>query len=65
MGNLLARSSFGGLPFLLPLLLQFGFGYSSEISGLLLAPTALGVLLIKPFSFQILQTLGYKRLLLL
>ena len=64
LGNLFARTSFGGLPFLLPLLLQFVFGYSSEISGLLLAPTALGVIIIKPFSVRILQILGFKRLLI-
>ncbi|MHB1947985.1 MAG: DHA2 family efflux MFS transporter permease subunit [Gammaproteobacteria bacterium] len=65
LGNLLARFGFGGIPFLIPLLLQLGLGYSPELSGLLLAPTALGVLLVKPFSLGILRLLGYKKLLIL
>jgi len=65
MGNIFSRASFSGLPFLLPLFMQVGFGYSPQLSGLLLAPTAFGVLLIKPFSFSILQAMGYKRLLIL
>jgi EmrB/QacA subfamily drug resistance transporter len=63
-GNLLARLGFGGLPFLIPLLLQIGFGYSPQVSGLLLAPTALGVLVAKPLSLSILRLLGYKDLLI-
>lgn len=64
-GNLLARLGFGGIPFLIPLLLQIGLGFSPELSGLLLAPTALGVFLVKPFALHIIRFLGYKRLLLL
>jgi len=65
LGNLFARTSFGGIPFLLPLLLQIGLGYPAQLSGLLLAPTALGILLIKPFVTRFLQTFGYKKLLML
>jgi hypothetical protein len=64
-GNLICRLGFGGLPFLLPLLLQIDLGYTPQISGMLLAPTALGVLLVKPFSLTLLQNLGYKRLLII
>lgn len=65
LGNLLARLSFGGVPFLLPLLLQVGLGYSSRLSGLLLTPTALGVFVVKPLSVYIIRKLGYKNLLIL
>ncbi|KTD66389.1 multidrug efflux protein [Legionella santicrucis] len=65
LGNLLTRLSFGGIPFLLPLLLQIGLGYSSSLSGLLLTPIALGVFLVKPFSVYILRWLGYKNLLMI
>ena len=65
IGNLIARIGFGGAPFLLPLLFQIGLGYSSQQSGLLLAPIAIGVLLIKPLSLYILRFFGYKRLLLI
>lgn len=65
LGNLLARLSFGGVPFLLPLLFQIILGYSPRLSGMLLAPVALGVFLVKPLSFSILRLLGYKKLLIL
>lgn len=65
ISNLLARLSFGGVPFLLPLLLQIGLGYSAQTAGLLLAPIAIGVMIIKPFTNIILQLLGYKRLLII
>lgn len=64
-GNLLSRLGFGGIPFLIPLLLQVAFGYSAQLSGFLLAPTALGVLLVKPFSVTILRMLGYRTVLIL
>lgn len=64
LGNLFARLGFGGFPFLLPLLLQIGLGYNSQTSGLLLAPTALGVLIVKPLSVHILRWFGYKKLLI-
>jgi EmrB/QacA subfamily drug resistance transporter len=65
IGNLFARLGFGGVPFLLPLLLQVGLGYSAQLSGLLLVPVALGILLIKVISLRILRFTGYKQLLLL
>lgn len=65
LGNLLARLSFGGVPFLLPLLLQIGLGYSPSLAGLLLAPIAVGVFLVKPMSFYILRFFGYRNLLIL
>ena len=64
-GNLLARLGFGGIPFLLPLLLQVGLHFSPQRSGLLIAPMALGVFLVKPLSFYILRYLGYKNLLII
>jgi EmrB/QacA subfamily drug resistance transporter len=65
LGNLASRLGFGGAPFLLPLMFQIGLGYPVQISGLLLAPMALGVLMIKPFSLYFLRLFGYKRLLII
>ena len=65
IGNLFARLGFGGIPFLLPLLLQIGLGYSAQLSGALLVPIAIGILLVKAVSLRVLRFLGYKRLLLL
>lgn len=63
LGNLLARLSFGGIPFLLPLLFQIALGYSPSLSGLLITPIALGVFLVKPLSIYLLRWCGYKNLL--
>jgi EmrB/QacA subfamily drug resistance transporter len=64
-GNLLARLGFGAIPFLLPILLQVNLGYSAQAAGFLLAPTALGVLMIKIFTVHLLRFFGYKKLLIL
>ena len=64
VGNLLARLGFGGIPFLVPLFIQLPLQYSAQISGLVIAPMALGVLLVKPLSLKLLRFCGYKRLLM-
>jgi EmrB/QacA subfamily drug resistance transporter len=64
VGNLISRLGFGGVPFLVPLLLQIEFGYTSELSGLLMAPTALGVLLAKPLALPLLRYGGYRNVLI-
>jgi EmrB/QacA subfamily drug resistance transporter len=65
IANLLARLSFGGIPFLLPLLFQIVLGYSPRLSGLLLVPIAVGVFVVKPLTIHILRWFGYKNLLIL
>ncbi len=65
IGNLLLRLSLGAVPFLLPLLLQIALHYSPTLSGLVLGPPALGILIAKPISLPMLRALGYKRLLIL
>lgn len=64
LGNLISRLGFGGIPFLVPLLLQIEFGYSPELSGLLMAPTAIGILLAKPLALPLLRLGGYKNVLI-
>jgi EmrB/QacA subfamily drug resistance transporter len=64
LGNLCGRLSFGGMPFLLPLMFQVSMGYPPQISGLLIAPMAIGVLLVKFFTYRFLRLLGYKKLLI-
>lgn len=64
-GNLVSRLGFGGVPFLVPLLLQIALSYPAQISGLLLAPTALGIFISKPISLFLLRRFGYKRVLIL
>lgn len=63
-GSLITRLGIGGLPLLLPLMLQTGFGYSASVSGLLLLPSALANVAIKPFIIRIIKTLGYRTVLI-
>lgn len=61
LGNLFARLGFGGLPFLLPLMMQVAFGFSAQLSGLLLVPLAFGVIFAKLIALRILRRVGYKK----
>lgn len=63
-GSLITRLGIGGLPLLLPLMLQTGFGYSASVSGLLLLPSALANVAIKPFIIRIIKALGYRTVLI-
>ena len=65
IGNLVSRLGFGGIPFLVPLLLQVGLNFSPERSGMLLAPIAFGVLLGKPLFLPIIRLLGYRKFLVM
>lgn len=64
MGNIFSRLGFGGIPFLLPLLQQIGLGFSPQLSGLLLAPIALGIIFSKLSALRILKRVGYRSYLL-
>ena len=63
-GSLITRLGIGGLPLLLPLMLQTGFGYSASVAGLLLLPSALANVAIKPFMVRIIKALGYRTVLI-
>lgn len=62
--NFLARLGFGGIPFLLPLLLQITLGYSAQVAGFLMAPIAIGIVLVKAFTMPLMRLLGYKKMLI-
>lgn len=64
LGNLCARLGFGGMPFLLPLMQQLGFGFSAQLSGILLLPIAFGIVFSKMLAMPILKRTGYRRFLL-
>jgi EmrB/QacA subfamily drug resistance transporter len=59
----LVRIPLGGTPFLLPLLLQVGFGYSPLESGLHTACLAVGAVLVKSATRRLLGRFGYRSLL--
>lgn len=60
-GNIASRLGTGCVPFLMPLMLQVGFGYSALIAGWMMAPTAMGSILAKSLVTQVLRRLGYRR----
>ncbi|MFD2940155.1 DHA2 family efflux MFS transporter permease subunit [Flavobacterium notoginsengisoli] len=63
-GSLITRLGIGGLPLLLPLMLQTSFGYSASVSGLLLLPSALSNVAVKPFMVRIIKFFGYRTVLI-
>jgi EmrB/QacA subfamily drug resistance transporter len=65
LGNMVTRLGVGAVPFLLPLMLQTRLDYSPSLSGFFIATTAIGMLLAKFFSRNIIRLLGFKKILLL
>jgi EmrB/QacA subfamily drug resistance transporter len=60
IGGFLFRMGLGALPFLLPLMLQVGFGLSALNSGLLTFASAAGAMLMKTSAVRILRALGFR-----
>jgi len=60
IGGFLFRVGLGALPFLLPLLLQVGFGLSALNSGMLTFASAAGAMLMKTSAVRVLRTLGFR-----
>jgi hypothetical protein len=60
IGGFLFRMGLGALPFLLPLMLQVGFGLSALNSGLLTFASAAGAMLMKTTAVRILRALGFR-----
>jgi len=64
VGGFLFRMGIGATPFLLPLMLQIGFGLSPFESGMLTFVTAVGALLMKTTAGPILRHFGFRRVLI-
>jgi EmrB/QacA subfamily drug resistance transporter len=64
VGGTLFRVGAGALPFLLPLMLQLGFGLSAFASGMLTFVAAAGALLMKLTAAPILRRYGFRQVLL-
>ncbi len=60
LGNLFSRMGSGAMPFLTPLFLQLGLGYSPTRAGLSMVPTVLGAMLIKLFAVRLIERFGYR-----
>lgn len=63
LGGFLIRMGIGATPFLLPLMLQLGFGYSPFESGLLTCSTAVGAIFMKTIVSRVLERFGFKSVL--
>nr|WP_315397633.1 MFS transporter [uncultured Duganella sp.] len=63
-GGSLFRMAITAVPFLLPLMLQLGFGLDAFESGLLVIAVFAGNLMMKPATTPILRRFGFKRVLL-
>lgn len=64
IGNLITRLGIGGMPFLIPLLLQVGYGYTATVAGLMMIPAAVSNILAKSFAVPIVNKLGYRNTLI-
>jgi len=64
IGGFMFRLGVGALPFLLPLLLQIGFGLSPFQSGLITFTSALGSMFMKAAATFVLRHLGYRNVLI-
>jgi EmrB/QacA subfamily drug resistance transporter len=62
-GGSIFRASVGALPFLLPLMLQVGFGMTAFVSGMVTCGGALGSFLMKMTTGPILRRFGFRRVL--
>ena len=64
LGGFAFRAGIGALPFLLPLMLQAGFGFTPFASGLTTCAAAAGALLMKLTAPQILRRYGFRHVLI-
>jgi MFS family permease len=62
LGGFLFRLGIGALPFLLPLLMQIGFGLSPFHSGLVTFASSLGAMGMKTLAARIIRTFGFRNL---
>jgi len=60
LGGLFFRMGIGALPFMLPLMLQYGFGYTALESGLTTFVAAIGAMTMKIAAAPILRRFGFK-----
>jgi len=64
LGGSLFRIGIGAIPFLLPMMLQLGFGYSAARSGLVTFASSAGALIMKPATQWALRWIGFRTTLL-
>ena len=63
LGNLFARLGNGAMPFLTPLLLQIGMGYSPMKAGMTMIPMTIGAVIAKSAATRLVNKFGYRMIL--
>ena len=63
LGNLFSRVGSGGMPYLIPLMLQVALGYSPVQAGMMMIPAALAGMFSKRIVVPLVRLLGYRRVL--
>jgi EmrB/QacA subfamily drug resistance transporter len=63
LGNLFSRVGSGGMPYLIPLLMQLPMGYSPMHAGMMMVPAALAGMFSKSMVVPLVHRLGYRRVL--
>ena len=63
LGNLFSRVGSGGMPFLVPLLMQVAMGFSPMHAGMMMIPAAAAGMFSKRIVVPLVQRLGYRRVL--
>ena len=64
VGSFVTRLGIGGIPFLLPLLYQVGFGFNAIESGLLIMPLPFAAMSLRFLINRLLRRFGYRRVLI-
>lgn len=64
VGSFVTRLGIGGIPFLLPLLYQVGFGFGPVRSGLLIMPLPFAAMSLRFLINRLLRRFGYRRVLI-
>ncbi len=64
VGSFVTRLGIGGIPFLLPLLYQVGFGFNAIQSGLLIMPLPFAAMSLRFLINRLLRRFGYRRVLM-
>jgi EmrB/QacA subfamily drug resistance transporter len=65
IGNLFARIGSGGMPFLIPLLLQVNLGHTPFEAGLMMLPVAAAAIATKSIVTRVISRAGYRRVLVI
>jgi MFS family permease len=65
IGGFLFRLGIGALPFLLPLLMQIGFGLTPFQSGLVTFASSAGAMGMKPLAARIIRTFGFRNIMVI